>query len=158
VIEIQEAAINVIEDHARDAFPEECCGFLFGRPGEPKRIIEARRAKNIAPEDRDRRYVIDPLELLHADDEARTRDLDLVGIYHSHPNHPAVPSEFDRSRATPWYSYLILSIVDREPRERTAWRFNESTKRFEREEILRSPEKLDSRKPRKATKHSPVQR
>jgi len=153
VIEIQEAAIKVIEDHARDAFPEECCGFLFGHPGEPKRMIEARRAKNIASEDRARRYVIDPLELLRADDEARMRGLDLIGIYHSHPNHPAVPSEFDRSRATPWYSYLIMSIVDREPGESTAWRFDESTKRFEREEILRSREKADSRRPRKATKH-----
>src|SRR5256885_11188184 len=60
-------------------------------------------------------------------------------IYHSHPNHPAVPSEFDRSRATPWYSYVILSIVGREPQEVAAWRFDESTKRFEREEMVRLP-------------------
>jgi len=153
VIEIREAAIKFIEDHARDAFPEECCGFLLGHLGERKGVNEAHRAKNVAPEDRAHRYVIDPLELLRVDDEARTTGLDLVGIYHSHPDHPAVPSEFDRSRATPWYSYLIVSIVEREPREIAAWRFDESKKRFEREELLRSHEAADSRKPRKPSKH-----
>jgi len=109
-------------------------------------VLEARRAKNVATEDRVRRYVIDPLELLHADDEARGRGLDVVGIYHSHPNHPAAPSEFDRSRATPWYTYVILSIVDRKPREMTAWRFDDSTIRFEPEEILRGRSKATSRR------------
>jgi proteasome lid subunit RPN8/RPN11 len=149
VIEIAATAIQTIEEHARDAFPEECCGFLLGHGGERKRIAEALRAKNVATEDRARRYVIDPLELLHADDEARTRGLDLVGVYHSHPNHPAVPSEFDRSRASPWYSYVILSIVDREPQELAAWRFDESTKRFEPEEIVRLSTIPGPRKPRK---------
>ena len=152
MIELREAATKVIEDHARGAFPEECCGFLLGHIGERTGVIEAHRAKNVAVEDRARRYMVDPLELLRADDEARKRGLDLVGIYHSHPNHPAVPSEFDRSRATPWYLYLILSIVDRDPREIAAWRFDEPTKRFEKEEVRRISAKVDSRKPRKATK------
>ena len=86
------------------------------------------------------------------DDDARTKGMDLIGIYHSHPNHPAVPSEFDRSRAAPWYTYVILSIVDREPQEVAAWRFDESTKRFEREEMVRLPTETDSRKRRRATK------
>jgi len=115
-------------------------------------VIEARRGKNIATEDRARRYVVDPIEMLHVDDEARTKGMDLIGIYHSHPNHPAVPSEFDRSRATPWYTYVILSIVDRQPQEVAAWRFDESTKRFEREEIVRLPTQSNSRKRRRATK------
>lgn len=145
MIEIPDNAIKIIRDHAIEAFPEECCGFLLGLAGEPKRVTEARRGKNIATEDRAHRYVVDPLEMLHVDDEARTKGLDLVGIYHSHPDHPAVPSEFDRSRATPWYSYVILSIVNREPREIAAWRFDESTKRFEPEKILRSAKKAPSR-------------
>jgi proteasome lid subunit RPN8/RPN11 len=109
-------------------------------------VLEARRAKNVATEDRVRRYVVDPLELLHADDDARGRSLDVVGIYHSHPNHPAAPSEFDRSRATPWYTYLIVSIVDREPREMTAWRFDDSTKRFESEELSHGTSKATPRR------------
>ena len=136
MIEIAEPAIRSMWKHARETFPEECCGFLLGHGGEPRRIIEAHRTKNVANENRARRYVIDPLELLHADDDARSRGLDLVGIYHSHPNHPAAPSEFDRSRATPWYSYVILGVGDDEGREMTSWRFDESTKRFEPEDIL----------------------
>src|SRR5205823_732579 len=94
VIEITAAVFRAMEGHAREAFPEECCGFLLGRLSEPRRVEEAKRAKNVAVADRSRRYEIDPLELLHADDDARARGLDLVGIYHSHPNHPAAPSEF----------------------------------------------------------------
>lgn len=138
--------VRTIEDHAREAFPEECCGFLIGHLSERKRVVEARRGKNVAPENRARRYVVDPLELLHADDEARAGGLDLVGIYHSHPGHPAVPSEFDRSHATPWYSYVIVSIEDREPREIAAWLFDESTQRFEREEMVRTATKTTRRK------------
>jgi len=152
MIQVPEDAIGVIQEHAIEAFPEECCGFLLGHVDEPKRVIEARRGKNIASEDRARRYIVDPIEMLHVDDDARTKGMDLIGIYHSHPNHPAVPSEFDRSRATPWYSYVILSIVDREPQEVAAWRFDQSTKRFEREEMVRLPTETDSRKRRKATK------
>ncbi len=98
MIEITAAVFRAMEGHAREAFPEECCGFLLGHVSEPRRVEEAKRAKNVAVADRTRRYEIDPLELLHADDDARTRGLDLVGIYHSHPNHPAAPSEFDGDR------------------------------------------------------------
>ena len=136
MIEIPTTVIRSIEKHALETFPEECCGFLLGHVGEPRRVMEAREAKNVAKEDRSRRYVVDPLELLHADEEARAKGLELVGIYHSHPNHPAEPSDFDRSRAAGWYSYLILSVRDREPREFTAWRFDDSSGRFHSEEIV----------------------
>ena len=125
-IEIPRAVMRLIEDHARDAYPEEGCGFLFGRMSEPRRAVESRRARNVATEDRSRRYTIDLLELLRADDDARKKRLDLIGIYHSHPDHPAAPSEFDRSRATSWYSYVIVSVVDRQPKETTAWSFDEA--------------------------------
>ncbi|HYU06640.1 MAG TPA: M67 family metallopeptidase [Thermoplasmata archaeon] len=135
-IEIPKAVVQAIEDHARDTFPEECCGFLLGYVGDPRRVVESRRAKNTASEDREHRYVVDPLELLHADNESRANGLELIGIYHSHPNHPAAPSEFDRSRAAGWYSYLILCIVNREPKELTAWVFDERTKRFVPEDTV----------------------
>ena len=87
-------------------------------------------------ESRSRRYVIDPLELLHADDDARKKSLDLIGVYHSHPDHPAEPSEYDRSRAASWLSYVIVSVADRHPKDVTAWRFDEATGSFRREEIV----------------------
>lgn len=136
MIELPKTVVRTIEDHAREAFPEECCGFLIGHSEEPRRAIESRRAKNVASENRTRRYEIDPLELLRADDAARAMLCDLIGIYHSHPNHPAVPSEFDRSRATSWFSYVILSVVDRLPKDLTAWRFDDTTQTF-RSEALR---------------------
>ena len=143
-IEISDEVVRSIEEHAVDALPEECCGFLLGTSGGLRRIVASRRAKNTAPEDRPRRYTIDPLEHLHADDEARKQGLELIGIYHSHPNHPAAPSEFDRSRAAGWYSYLILRIVNREPKELTAWVFDERTKRFVPEDTV-----LPTRRPAK---------
>jgi proteasome lid subunit RPN8/RPN11 len=138
LIEIPVGVVRDIGEHAKATYPEECCGFLLGSEGEPRRVIESQRAKNAAPEQRTRRYVIDPLELLRADDAARARGLDLIGIYHSHPDHPAEPSEFDRSRAVGWYTYLILGIEDRKPRAMTAWRFDESTQRFLPEKIVTS--------------------
>src|SRR5207253_11408379 len=96
--------------------------------------------------------IADALKIFHVDHNARTKAMAPIDIYPSQPIHPAVPSEFVRSRATPWYTYVILSIVDREPQEVAAWRFDESTKRFEREEMVRLPTETDSRKRRRATK------
>jgi proteasome lid subunit RPN8/RPN11 len=135
-IEIPRAIMQWIEDHARDAYPEEGCGFLIGQMSEPRRVEASRRAQNVAVANRSRRYTIDPLELLHADDDARKRGLDLIGIYHSHPDHPAAPSEFDRSRATSWYSYVIVRVVDRQPKEATAWRFDEAAGVFRPQELV----------------------
>ena len=149
MIEITAAVFRAMEGHAREAFPEECCGFLLGHVSEPRRVEEAKRAKNVAVADRTRRYEIDPLELLHADDDARARGLDLVGIYHSHPNHPAAPSEFDRSRASPWYAYVIVGVTDGTAKEITAWRLDESTKQFLQEGIVVRGTKAHSRESRK---------
>jgi proteasome lid subunit RPN8/RPN11 len=138
-MEITQAVVAAIEEHARESFPEECCGFLIGSVKEPRRVVEARRARNVAEEARSRRYRVDPLELLHADEDARAKRLDLIGIYHSHPNHPAVPSDYDESHAAGWYTYVIQSLVNREPRELTAWRFDETAQRFEPEELRIRP-------------------
>ncbi len=134
------AVVKNIEAHARETFPEECCGVLLGHAEEPRRALQARPMKNVAKENRTQRYVIEPLDLLRADTAARSNGLDLIGIYHSHPNHPAEPSEFDRSRAASWYSYLILSIVDRHPKDLTAWRFDDSAKVFRPEAMDRRDE------------------
>jgi len=135
-IEIPKSVLQAIHDHARAAYPEECCGFLLGHSDAPRRIEESRRARNVATENRARRYSIDPLELLHADDDARKKSLELIGVYHSHPDHPAAPSEYDRSRAASWLSYVIVSVVDREPKDVTAWQFDETARLFRPEAIV----------------------
>lgn len=135
MIEMPKAVVTAIGRHASESFPEECCGFLIGSVKEPRHVVEARRAKNVAEENRTRRYRVDPLELLHADEDARAKRLDLIGIYHSHPNHPAVPSEYDTSQAASWYTYVIQGVVEGEPRDLTAWRFDESARRFAPENL-----------------------
>ena len=135
-IEIPKSVLQAIHDHAREAYPEECCGFLLGHSGTPRRIEGSGRARNVATENRARRYTIDPLELLHTDDDARKKSLELIGIYHSHPDHPAAPSEYDRSRAASWLSYVIVSVVDREPKDVTAWQFDETAQLFRPEAIV----------------------
>ncbi len=116
------ALVTEIEAHGRETFPEECCGFLVGRPGEPKRVDETRRAANVVESNRERRYVIDPREILRMDKELRGTPREILGFYHSHPNHPARPSLFDEAQAAwPGYSYLILSVVGRTPVDLRSW-------------------------------------
>ena len=93
-------------------------------------MASLRRATNVVETNRERRYVIDPKEQLATEKELRGTTQEIVGFYHSHPNHPAEPSEFDRSHAWPWYSYVILSIVDRTPAGLRAWILDGETSAF----------------------------
>lgn len=122
--------MQAIEAHAQETFPEECCGFLLGPTAEPRRVVSLRRATNVVETNRERRYVIDPRETLAVEKELSGSGHEILGFYHSHPNHPAEPSEFDRSHAWPWYSYVILSIVDRRPADLRAWVLDGETSAF----------------------------
>ncbi len=84
---------------------------------------------------RQRRYVIDPREILVLEKELRGTGQEILGFYHSHPNHPAEPSEFDRAHAWPWYSYVILSIMDRTPADLRAWSLDDETAAFHPEPL-----------------------
>ncbi len=132
---LTEAQVRGLEDHARETYPEECCGFILGPAGEPRKIHEVRRATNVAEENRARRYVIDPRETLAVEKSLHGTGLEILGFYHSHPNHPAVPSEFDRGRAWPWYSYVILSIVERTPADLRAWTLEDEAEVFRSDEL-----------------------
>lgn len=135
------ADVRSIEEHAREAYPEECCGFLLGTHGEPKAVKATRRAANVAPEDRPRRYAIDPRELLAADREASRAGQEILGFYHSHPDHPARPSEFDLGHAAwPGYSYVILSIVDRSPNDLRSWLMDSERRSAQAETLSITPE------------------
>ncbi len=127
---LSRAQVEAIQAHAKATFPEECCGFLVGPNAEPRRVASLRRATNVVDTNRERRYVIDPREFLALEKEIRGTGHEVLGYYHSHPNHPAEPSEFDRSHAWPWYSYVILSIVDRTPADLRAWVLDGTTSTF----------------------------
>ncbi len=128
--------MRAIEAHAKETYPEECCGFLIGSPERPSHVASVRRARNIVDTNRERRYVIDPLEQLAVEKELAATHGAILGFYHSHPDHPAEPSEFDRSHAVPWYSwYVILSIRDREPADLRAWAFDANASAFRPEAL-----------------------
>lgn len=127
--------VSAIQDHARETFPEECCGFLIGPNAAPRRVARVRRAANVADENRARRYVIDPKEWLVVEKELAGSGLEILGFYHSHPDHPAAPSEFDRGHAWPWYSYVILSIMNRAPKDLRAWTLDGEAQVFHPDEL-----------------------
>lgn len=81
------------------------------------------------------RFLIDPLEQLKVEKDARKRGLDVLGYYHSHPDHPARPSNYDREHAWPWYSYIILSVEKGTPTEMTSWVLSDNRERFDPEAV-----------------------
>jgi proteasome lid subunit RPN8/RPN11 len=127
MIVLETDAQKIIVQHAVDAFPDECCGFVFGHEDSAGRriITEARVVKNIKDGDKRRRFEIAPQDYLDAEKYAEEHQLELLGVYHSHPNHPATPSEHDRAAAQPFFSYLIISVNDKEPGPIRSWRLND---------------------------------
>ncbi|MBS1598691.1 MAG: M67 family metallopeptidase [Bacteroidetes bacterium] len=134
----------IIEDRSKDlmiedavkTFPDECCGFMFGvEDEEENRIIKDILVVNNSKEgDKTRRFVISPLDYLKGEQYATDHNLLLLGIYHSHPKHPAIPSETDRLSAQPFFSYLIISVLENKSITLRSWRLNES-EQFEEEKI-----------------------
>ena len=125
---------EIIAD-ALAAFPDECCGFLFGKEEGEERIVTAMQVVINAKEgDKRRRFAIAPKDYLRAEMFADNNGLQLLGVYHSHPNHPAVPSEHDRVAAQPYFSYIIVSIIDNEWNSTRSWRLN-GEQQFEEEQV-----------------------
>ena len=117
--------------HLAAAYPEEGCGVLIGRERDGGRDVEeVLPFDNRRGDERERRYLIAPEQLLAAEKRARERGLDVIGFFHSHPDHPAEPSRFDLDHAWPYYSYLIVSVRGGEPREAAAWRLADDRARF----------------------------
>jgi proteasome lid subunit RPN8/RPN11 len=124
--------------HLESVYPEEGAGFLLGvASAEPRQVLAVRPVVN-AREDqaRRRRYLIAPEDMLRADLEAEDQGLEIIGIFHSHPDCPNTPSEFDREWALPWYSYTITRVDRGQAVSLRAWRLSEDRERFEEEDVL----------------------
>ncbi len=125
-----------IRKHGVEMYPNECCGALLGTDREDGREVRELfplvNRRNDSPRSR---FSITPDDFRAAEAAARERRLELVGWYHSHPDHPALPSEYDREHAWPWYSYVIVSVAEREPKQITSWRLADDRTRFAPEEI-----------------------
>jgi len=133
--------------HSMATYPEECCGILMGRHGkDPDARAQSDRAtverilsaQNVADGNRENRYLIAPKTLLAAHREARSLGLDIVGYYHSHPNHPAEPSKLDRENAWPGVSYVIVAVGDGKVEATRSWRLTDDRLQFNEEVIDQS--------------------
>ena len=135
-----------IRRHGAETFPHECCGALLGRDaafddeaGEPSReVLELFPLVNRRDDSPRNRFSVTAEDVLEAEKAARKYGLDVVGWYHSHPDHPARPSQFDREHAWPWYSYIIVSVMSGAPAEMTSWRLNDDRQDY-------SPERIEIR-------------
>ena len=132
--------LNDIRRHGEETYPEECCGFLIGRMGRDGNEVQAaRRAVNRNEGRRNDRYIISPDDYRAAEKAAADMNLDVVGMYHSHPDHPARPSQTDLETATfPGYTYVIVSIQHGRAADLTAWSLAPDRSEFQPDPITHS--------------------
>jgi proteasome lid subunit RPN8/RPN11 len=133
---VQSAELLKIREHGARDYPHECCGVLLGnQDGDSKVITEALALNNAREDSRHNRFIISSKDIVDSEKYARQKGLDLLGFYHSHPDHPARPSEYDREHAWPWWSYVIVSVQQGRPAELTSWVLAEDRTRFEEEHV-----------------------
>lgn len=120
MLRIANALIEDIRRQGERAYPAECCGILVGTGGDAKDVVRLVPATNRRTDD-PHRYLIAPDDLRRIEAGLRPLKQDVVGCYHSHPDHPAVPSAFDVEQAWPWYSYLIVRVNDGRAAEVASW-------------------------------------
>ncbi len=141
--------VDKIRAHGAETYPHECCGALLGRDSsvvtgtnpEKESLTPAREILSLFPlvnrrDDSPRnRFSVTAEDVRDAEKAASAHELEVVGWYHSHPDHPARPSEYDRDHAWPWYSYIIVSVQNGAPQDMTSWRLNDDRQEFSPEGI-----------------------
>jgi proteasome lid subunit RPN8/RPN11 len=132
---IGEKPLEEMYKDALQSFPDECCGFFFGKEsGTERKITDILVVNNSKEGDKRRRFEIAPRNYMNAERFAEENNLRFLGIYHSHPKHPAIPSEHDRVAAQPYFSYVIISVDDKEIKHIRSWQLNDYLQ-FEEETI-----------------------
>jgi proteasome lid subunit RPN8/RPN11 len=133
---LSEEIARRIRVHAVDTYPYECCGALLGVDGaEGREVRDLMALENRREDSPQNRFSIAPEDFRAAERAARERDFEIIGWYHSHPDAAARPSQYDREHAWPWYSYVVIGVEAREPREMTSWRLADDRSRFQAEAI-----------------------
>lgn len=136
MITVAEDIFDKIIEDCETSYPHECCGALMGGDGSEKIVRFVRKLTNINKERAGDRYEIDPKELLTAEKEAKKNGLGIVGFYHSHPDHPSRPSEFDRARGWPEYSYIIVAVEKGKFKDARSWTFTKDDEPFMEERLV----------------------
>jgi proteasome lid subunit RPN8/RPN11 len=162
-LELSQIILNQIHAYGEASYPEEGAGFLlghvyplspdFGRgdggEGFDRRLVTAILGLENAREDaaRHNRYLLTPQDYLRGEQEAARLGLDVLGVFHSHPDHPNRPSEFDRDWAMPWFSYLITSVQSGRSTSSRSWRLAEDRSQFYEERIEIRELRIEGREP-----------
>lgn len=127
---------DIMIKDAISSFPDECCGFFYGREDANgnRNITDVLVVHNSKEGDKQKRFEISAKDYLKAEQFAEEQQLQFLGVYHSHPDHPAIPSEHDRISAQPFFSYVIISVSESEIKDIRSWRLNDSFQ-FEEERV-----------------------
>ncbi|MDR2397749.1 MAG: M67 family metallopeptidase [Spirochaetaceae bacterium] len=139
MLEMPEALRRAIREEGEKAYPHECCGFVLGSYTEDgTRTMETLIpiVNAWAAEEQYHRFSITAEDVMGAEKQSRALNRDIIGIYHSHPDHPARPSEYDREQALPFYSYLIVSVQGGKAADLTCWELAADRSAFIEEELI----------------------
>lgn len=133
---------DAIRGHGRETYPHECCGALLGRD----RVVHGTVAlPNTTEEGPRRRFLVRPSDYRDAESQAGARGLELLGFYHSHPDHPARPSQYDLDHAWPVFSYVILSVLQGQPADMRSWKLRDDRSGFFEEALSAEAAPADAR-------------
>jgi len=136
-LEISSELLDQIHAHGEEAYPGEGAGFMLGNTdGDLRMVSVILKLPNAREESaRHNRYLLTPQDVLQSEQEAAKLGLDVIGVFHSHPDHPNEPSEFDRNWAMPWFSYIITSVKTGKAAGSRSWRLTEDRSAFKEELI-----------------------
>ena len=134
---ISQELADKVSGHGAETYPHECCGALLGRDASEatREVLSLFPLVNRRDDSPRNRFSVAAEDVRDAEKAARAAGLDVVGWYHSHPDHPARPSEYDREHAWPWYSYIIVSVQNGAPMDMTSWRLNDDRAEYTSEQI-----------------------
>ncbi len=128
-------SLEAMHQHLEQVFPNEGCGFLYGKENGSRYIQKAIPVENAKAGDQSRRFEISALDYIKAEQYAIENDIQLLGIYHSHPNHPAIASSHDLAVAMPYFSYVIVSVRDGLADDVKSWKLKEDKRVFQEEKV-----------------------
>jgi proteasome lid subunit RPN8/RPN11 len=136
-VQLSERVLETIRRHAATAYPHECCGALVGAAVDDVliEIVDAMTLDNVTEEGPRRRFRISADDYRHSEARARELGAELVGFYHSHPDHPAEPSQYDLDHAWPNFSYVIVAVAAAAPGDLRSWRLRPDRSAFEEETV-----------------------
>jgi proteasome lid subunit RPN8/RPN11 len=147
MIKIPASLLRQIYDHTEESYPYECCGLMIGATDKDKNhtVHAFRKCRNLNKERARDRYDMDPMDQLRVAREFENSPWDIIGIYHSHPDHPSRASQTDTDRGWPDYSYVIISVQQGKVAGAQSWVLNESERKFYEEPLVTASEEGDSK-------------